>query len=95
MFLGSLWLFGSRGFLRWGGEGDRQVAGVLGGSSRTGQSCGGCGRGDRGAATISYLRAVIVAGWNLLRGSSSGHNVDHSLLVALHAGTKLKEYADL
>ncbi len=91
MFLGSFWLFGSHGFLRWGGEGDRQVAGVLGGSSRTGESCGGYGGGDGRAATIGYLGGGAVACSNLLRGGSSGHNVDHSLLVALHAGTKLKE----
>lgn len=93
LFLGSLWPFGRHGFSWWGSEGNRQVAGVLGGSSRTRQSCG-CGRGDGGATTIWYVRGGTVAHSNLLRGHFSGHNVDHWLLVALHAGTKLKESAN-
>ena len=85
LLLWSLRLFGSHGFLWGGSEGDRQVAGVLGGSSRTGQSCGGCGEGHGG-----YLGGGTAALSILLRVSSFGNNVDHSLLVALHAGTKLK-----
>lgn len=88
LFFGSLWLFGSHGFLWWGGKGDGQVAGVLGGSSRTDQSCGAFG--DWGAATIVYPRGGTAAVSNLLMGRSSGHYVDHGLLVALLAGTNLK-----
>lgn len=90
LFLGSLWLYGRHGFSWWGSEGNCQVAGVLGGSSRTGQSCG-CGRGDGGATTIWYLTGGSVAHSNQLRRCSSGHNVDHRLLVALHAWTKLTQ----
>lgn len=80
LLLGFPRLFGRRGSLWRGCEGDRQVAGVLGGSGGTGQ--GGDGRHQRGGRTAVPSH---------LRGSCSGHDVDHGLLVALHAGTQLRE----
>lgn len=76
LFLRSLWLLGSKLFLWGGSEGDGQVAGILRRSSRTRQSCVG-----------GSLEAEL----SLLRGDFPGHDVDHGSLVALHAGTKLKE----
>lgn len=86
LFFGSLGLFGTQGLLRGGSEGDGQVAGVLRGPSWTGQGAD-CGGGDGGFVTIGDTAADP----DLLRRKSPGHDVDHSLLVALHAGAKLKE----
>lgn len=78
LFFGSFWLLGRHGLLGRGREGDRQVRGVLWGSSRARQS-GCCDGGNLDTVSLSRRR------------SSFGHNVDHGLLVALHAGTKLKK----
>lgn len=80
LFFGSLWLLGRHGFLWCGSEGDCQVAGVLGGSSRTGQSCGCCVWGD---GTTSGAASNLL--W-----SSSGHDVDHRLLITFHTRAQLE-----
>lgn len=91
LLLGSFWLTGSNGFLCWGSEGDRQEAWVLWSPSRTRQSCSGHGGDYVGAATSGHLGGHTIADSNLLWRSPSGHNVNHSLLVALHAGTQLRQ----
>lgn len=89
LFFRPLRHFGRHGSSRWGGEGNGQVAGVLRGSSRTGETCW-CDSGAAGGAkTPQHFGRRAVVWWNLLCRGSLGQNVDHRSLVPLHIRTQL------